>query len=239
MTSRTTRHPVLASDIARSYISIGAAVLGVTAVVFGLVRVASATAIGVEPPLLIRFSYYAMWAIFCLTYIVLSLLAFLRLDHDSLKTATAETEPGRSRASRFWWALNGGGAIWWALTGAAVTLYTLIELIVSREPFTPLLIGSCVTVVVVTVALIVVAFAVNYAREDAVRGGLDFPGDEPPRFGDYLYLSIQLTTTFGGSDVAVLRREMRRIVSMHSLIAFTFNTVVIALLVSVLVGRLA
>lgn len=239
MRSTVRRHPALASDVVRSYVSIGAMILGMVAVFAALFTLDRSGLVEVDPTQLVRYLYYAMWTTFCLTYIVLSLVAFLRLDHDALRKATSATEPRPFRRQRLWWALNGGGAIWWALTGAAVTLYTLIELIVSREAFTPVVITACVVVVVVTVALIIVAFAVNYAREDSVRGGLAFPGTAAPRFGDYLYLSIQLTTTFGGSDVQVLRRRMRRIVSMHSLIAFTFNTVIVALLVSVLVGRLA
>jgi uncharacterized membrane protein len=239
MTTTATRHPVLARDVARSYISVGVGMAVVTAILYGLVFLAPSVLIPLGRDQIVRVFCYSGWALFCLTYIALSLIAFSRLSAEELRSATAATEPDSSGMRRFWWALNGGGAIWWALTGAAVTLVTLIELIASGQELTPLLIGSCVTVVVVTAALIVVAFAVNYAREDAVRGGLRFPGEDEPRFGDYLYFSIQVTTTFGGSDVEVLHRGMRRIVSMHSVIAFTFNTVIIALLVSVLVGRLA
>lgn len=238
MRTTAARHPVLANDIARSWISIGTSLLLVTAAILALGFVAPAVIRDMGSDQLIRLNYYALWSVFCLTYIVLSLVAFSRLEAVQLRSLTASTDPGASRWRRLWWALNGGGAVWWALAGALITLLTLVELSVSGQSVTPLLIAACVTVVVMTVALFIVAFAVNYAREDAVRGGLEFTGGGGTRFSDYLYFSIQLTTTFGVSDVQVLRRGMRRIVSMHSLIAFTFNTVIVALLVSVLVGRL-
>lgn len=229
---------MLARDVARSWISVGVGLAVVTAALFALVYLAPQLLVDMGTSGLIRLYWYSSWSLFCGFYIALSLVAFLRLDPVELRSLTAATDPGSSGWRRFWWAFNGGGAIWWAITGAAVTLITLVELIVSRAPFTPLLAGACVTVVVATAALIIVSFAVNYAREDAVHGGLGFPGPEDPRFGDYLYLAIQLTTTFGGSDVEIERRRMRRLVAIHSLIAFTFNTVIVALLVSVLVGRL-
>ena len=56
------------------------------------------------------------------------------------------------------------------------------------------------------------------------------------RFADYLYLSTQVTTTFGGSDVEVRTARLRGAVSLHSLVAFGYNAFVVALLVSVLLS---
>ena len=50
---------------------------------------------------------------------------------------------------------------------------------------------------------------------------------------DFNYLAIQVSTTFSSSDVTIERTDARRVVSVHSLIAFAFNTIIVALLVSV------
>ncbi len=101
------------------------------------------------------------------------------------------------------------------------------------------MIWSGVAVVTGSFALIVVSFALHYARRDATVGGLAFPGGTAPRFADYLYFSVQVSTTFGGSDVDVTTTRMRTAVTLHSVIAFTYNTVMVALLVSVLLNTAA
>ncbi len=67
------------------------------------------------------------------------------------------------------------------------------------------------------------------------RGRARLPGEErdgPPVFSDYVYLAAQVATTFSTSDVTVERRSMRRTVTVHSIATFAYNTVVIALIVS-------
>lgn len=72
----------------------------------------------------------------------------------------------------------------------------------------------------------------------ATVGGLTFPGDEGVVFSDCVYLSSQVQTTFSSSDVTVETTLARRMVTGHTLVAFAFNTVIIALLIAVLfVGR--
>ena len=82
--------------------------------------------------------------------------------------------------------------------------------------------------------VVAVTYAVQYMRTDVAGGGLAFPGDERPVFSDYCYLALQISTTYSSSDVQVTAREMRRRVGRHTLVAFVFNSVIVALLVSAL-----
>jgi Protein of unknown function (DUF1345) len=93
--------------------------------------------------------------------------------------------------------------------------------------------------VVATAWLVTMAsYAVHYARVVATVGGLTFPSDEGVVFWDCVYLATQVQTTFSSSDVTVETTLTRRIVTGHTLIAFAFNTVIIALLIAVLfLGR--
>lgn len=83
-------------------------------------------------------------------------------------------------------------------------------------------------------------FALRYAHEyyavasgnTAVDGGLDFPKEDCPDYWDFLYFSIVLGMTFQVSDVQITSRKLRRLATLHGLLGFMFNTVIIALTVN-------
>lgn len=70
-------------------------------------------------------------------------------------------------------------------------------------------------------------------------GGLDFPGkDDAPDYFDFLYYSFVIGMTSQVSDVQATSREMRRITLFHSVLAFAFNMLVLALSVNVVAGAI-
>ena len=82
-------------------------------------------------------------------------------------------------------------------------------------------------------------FALRYAHEfyasgplDGIAGGLDFPKEDTPDYWDFLYFSIVLGMTFQVSDVQITSRLLRRLATLHGLLGFMFNTVIIALTVN-------
>ncbi|MFC8507667.1 DUF1345 domain-containing protein [Streptomyces sp. NPDC057411] len=96
--------------------------------------------------------------------------------------------------------------------------------------------ATALVLVVVAWVSVVVAFAVAFHADDLVEGGqaLDFPGGADPVWGDYVYFALSVMTTFGTTDVTVLSREMRRTVAANAVIAFVFNTITVASVVSAL-----
>jgi uncharacterized membrane protein len=103
------------------------------------------------------------------------------------------------------------------------------------------------TTVVGSWLLLPVEFALAYAslyhrghhNGDAPHG-LEFPGaGEPPDYGDFLYFSITIAATSQTSDVAISARHMRRLVLLQSLLAFAFNTGVLALTINILASLLS
>lgn len=95
---------------------------------------------------------------------------------------------------------------------------------------------------VVTVALswfyIHALFAQDYAREFYLSGGgIRFHGaaGHPP-FSEFLYLSVGIGTTNGVTDVDTHSAAIRRIATLHSIIAFFFNAVIIAGTVGIVTG---
>ena len=86
------------------------------------------------------------------------------------------------------------------------------------------------------------AFALHYAHEFYVdRGneggpGLDFPGSGPPDYLDFLYFSFVIGTTSQTADVGIASRSLRRLALLHGVIAFLFNTTLVALSVNIAAG---
>ena len=72
-------------------------------------------------------------------------------------------------------------------------------------------------------------------KTDEIVAGLKFPGEEPPDGGAFLYFSYVLGMTAQVADVAVTSRAMRRLVTIHGVFSFFFNTVIVAATVNVVV----
>ena len=85
-----------------------------------------------------------------------------------------------------------------------------------------------------------VTFAYRYAhefyarREDGTLArGLEFPGEPHPDYFDFVYFAFVLGMTFQVSDVVIRSRTLRRVATIHGLIGFLFNTVILALTVNI------
>jgi uncharacterized membrane protein len=63
-------------------------------------------------------------------------------------------------------------------------------------------------------------------------GGLDFPGDREPDYMDFAYFSFVIGMTFQVSDVVITSRSFRKLVLVHSMLSFGFNTVILALTIN-------
>jgi uncharacterized membrane protein len=87
-----------------------------------------------------------------------------------------------------------------------------------------------------------VMFALHYAHDyyQAVarghHGGVSFPGDEPPLYGDFLYFACIIGTSGQTADVSLSSRHMRGIGTLHCILAFFFNTTILALTINIAAG---
>lgn len=70
----------------------------------------------------------------------------------------------------------------------------------------------------------------HYAPDESCQ--LDFPGGEPPNLWDFLYFGFTIGMTAQTSDVVVGAARMRRVVLLHAVVAFFYNTVILALAVN-------
>jgi uncharacterized membrane protein len=70
------------------------------------------------------------------------------------------------------------------------------------------------------------------ADDHAHAGGLQFPEESNPDYRDFTYFSFVIGMTCQVSDVQVTSREMRRLVLLHGVLSFAFNTVILALTIN-------
>ena len=75
-------------------------------------------------------------------------------------------------------------------------------------------------------------------RDGSPDGGLDFPGKDEPDYLDFLYYAYVVGMTSQVSDVQATSHEMRRITLVHSVLAFAFNMLVLALSVNVVAAAM-
>jgi uncharacterized membrane protein len=93
-------------------------------------------------------------------------------------------------------------------------------------------------------AFIQVMFALHYAHEyyAAVCHGrspvLSFPGAEDPDYGEFFYFAAVIGTSGQTADVSFVSKPLRRIGSLHCILAYLFNTTVLALLINIGAGIL-
>ncbi len=96
--------------------------------------------------------------------------------------------------------------------------------------------------------LIHLMFALHYAHEYVIertagsakpakeRGGLSFPGTETPDYVDFLYFSYVIGVASQTADVEISSSAMRRIALVHCVLAFFFNSAVLALTINIAAG---
>ncbi|MGJ7555479.1 DUF1345 domain-containing protein [Variovorax sp. RB3P1] len=84
-----------------------------------------------------------------------------------------------------------------------------------------------------------VMFTLHYAHDyyavtsQGRKPGIQFPDDDAPTYGDFFYFSAVIGTSGQTADVAFVSKPMRRIGSVHCILAYLFNTTVLALLINI------
>lgn len=72
-------------------------------------------------------------------------------------------------------------------------------------------------------------------REDA--GGLDIPHADEPGWWEFFYHALVIGMTAQVADIDITTTAMRRLVIAHSVVAFFYNTIIIALAINVVAGQ--
>lgn len=103
-------------------------------------------------------------------------------------------------------------------------------------------VALCVATVVISWLVTHLTFTLRYAhlyyREVDRAGGIELPGGEPPDDLDLAYFAFTIAMCFQVSDATISRRAIRRTALGHALLAFLYNTVILALALNLIVGQL-
>jgi len=176
--------------------------------------------------------------VFFVVYLVTTLLAARKMDVPFLKTRAAdEDEPAP--------------LILLVMLGAVVASTVSLFFVVSEgEHRMPLQLVASVASVVLGWFAVHTMWAMHYAFEyyqapleergrkksGRVAAGLDFPGGESPDGTAFLYFAYVIGMTAQTSDTAITTNAMRRLVAVHGIFAFFFNTVIVAAAVNIAVA---
>lgn len=82
-------------------------------------------------------------------------------------------------------------------------------------------------------------FALHYAHDYYVKisegksGGLSFPGGDIPDYFDFIYFAYIIGTSGQTADVSFSCPKARRLGTLHCVLAFFFNTTVVALTINI------
>lgn len=178
---------------------------------------------GLTPALLV----YALWGPL---YTLLTVIAFGRMRGQRLRQRLQRTRIRRGNAST---------PATWASTIVMIAVFGVGTLLVAgglgESTSTKIAAASCL---VGAWLLMMTVFALEYAAMWANRWGFEFPegddGDDVRSLRDFIYVSAQVNTTFGPGDIRFVDSRARGTVTAQSLVAFLFNTVVIALLIALI-----
>ncbi|WP_157246856.1 DUF1345 domain-containing protein [Nonomuraea typhae] len=170
----------------------------------------------------------AVWDVYATTYLILTWLAYRNRTLPELHAlAMASKLPGIFRFLTFRPAQLSQGA---AFLAFGVTIAAMPQ--ADQSGTGTLVIALSVVAVLTSWLVLQVGFVTHYLALHAKYGGLDFPGDEEPAAADFAYFAFSVGTTFGTTDVTVTGRRIRRQVLVHGVLAFLFNTLIVAVAIT-------
>jgi uncharacterized membrane protein len=167
-------------------------------------------------------------------YLILAILMMVRSNIDRIRSRAAKEDEGRLVIL--------GLTVTTALVSLAGIMVVLSEAKTLKGPGVWQNIALAGLTVFLSWTFTHTIFALHYAHEyymdledDQLRA-LEFPGNEPPDYWDFVYYSFVIGTACATADVNVASRVMRRTTAIHCVVAFFFNTTILALTVNVGAG---
>ncbi|WP_250032774.1 DUF1345 domain-containing protein [Paractinoplanes maris] len=188
--------------------------------------------LGILVPGDVLMKFLAAWDLYAMTYLVLTWFAFRgRTSEES--QAIVLIPRRRSMTDRLLVSAPEQFSQAGAVAALVATVVAMPQARLLGAPL-PVVLIVCTAAVFTGWLVLQTGFGLSYLRLYSEKGGLDFPGDDEPNTVDFLYFSAAIGTTFGTTDVNVTRSRVRRQVLAHGLLAFLFNTLVLAVAITLL-----
>jgi len=171
------------------------------------------------------------WNVGALLYVLLAAVMMIRSSHEHMRHRAQLQDDGKYAI-----------LVLTAVAGIASLAAIAGELAVVKDLHgwaRGLHIGLAGTTVLSSWGFIQIMFTLHYAHDyyaaacHGQKPGLQFPDDPHPDYGDFFYFSAVIGTSGQTADVSFVTKPMRRIGSMHCILAYLFNTTVLALLINI------
>lgn len=177
------------------------------------------------------------WNVSTWLYLLLAAIMMWRSTADTMRTRAKSQDEGKTLL-----------LILVIITAIASLVAITAELLVAKE-----MSGFDRSVHVALVACTIVGswafthtmFALHYAHDFYLSttarrdSGLNFPGTEHPDYADFLYFAAIIGTSGQTADVSFTSQHMRRIGTVHCVLAFFFNTTVLAFTINIAASLLS
>jgi len=125
-----------------------------------------------------------------------------------------------------------------AILASVISIGALVAELSSDKTYPPRLFLAAATVVL-SWLFVQIVFAMHYAHRyylprtgGAIAGGLNFNQDGDPDYWDFVHFAIVIGATSQTADITFTSHRMRRVGTLHTLVAFAFNTAILATMIN-------
>ncbi|MFP7761433.1 DUF1345 domain-containing protein [Marisediminicola sp. LYQ134] len=225
------------SDLVRVFVSSVIAVLVMVVVLLCLINF---TSFDGSNELRVQVTgFVILWVVQTSIYVGWGTWVYSRLDQTTLALQTAADDEGERKLPARVLGMSGATNT----TLSAAVLAVVITIVIAQRPEfrgEPIYVIAALVTVATSWILMVFSFAQNYLRLGAADDGehLRFHFPERPRFSDYLTLAALVSAMAATTPAQISSRKAWGVVRGNVIIAFVFNSVVIAMMVSLLFGGL-
>ncbi len=179
--------------------------------------------------------YALAWDFGGFVYIVLALNLMMRFDADKLKARAARAD-------------DGGAVILMLILVAILASFAAMTGLAGEVKEAPkseklLYLGLAGVTLFISWLVTQLVFTIHYAHQhfrhdkDGIQGtALVFPADDKPDYWDFFYFATSIGATSQTSDVSIRSKAMRRLVTLHAVVSFFFNTMVLAITINIAAG---
>jgi uncharacterized membrane protein len=177
------------------------------------------------------------WNIGLIAYFILVASLIMQANHQAIRRRAQVLDEGRAMI------LMLSVLVATASFGAIIAELATVRNLHDGEKYWD--IGLTLLTVMTSWLFLHLTFALHYAHdyyfadistaEAHVRGirGLDFPGVNNPNYIDFIYFAYAIGVSFATSDVNVTKTNFRVMVLLHSIVAFFYNSFILALMVNI------
>jgi len=166
------------------------------------------------------------------------LIVFLCLIQRFMRNANAERLQQRALEHEV-----GDRAVLFAAVLASVASIGALVAELSRDKNYPPRVVLAISTVALSWLFVQLVFAMHYAHRyylpdesGRLRGGLAFYEKGEPDYWDFVHFSIVIGATAQTADITFTSRGMRHVGTLHTLVAFAFNTAILATMINLAAG---